>query len=78
MPSMKAVLVKDVGKDAKAKATDLYLGEREVPELKDGDVLVKIEAFGINRMDIMQRQGLYPVSRLALRRKQGHSRPLLC
>lgn len=59
---MKAVQVKNVGKDNKAKASDLYIDEVAIPDLKDGDVLVKVRAFGVNRMDIMQRQGLYPVS----------------
>lgn len=62
MTNMKAVQVKDVGKGNKAAATDLYIDEVAIPELKPGDVLVKVKAFGINRMDIMQRQGLYPVS----------------
>lgn len=62
MTNMKAVLVNEVAEGTKAAASDLHIGERPVPELKAGDVLVKVHAFGINRMDIMQRQGLYPVS----------------
>ena len=34
--------------------------EREVPEPAAGEVLVAVEAAGVNRPDVMQRQGLYP------------------
>jgi putative PIG3 family NAD(P)H quinone oxidoreductase len=59
MPStMKAVDIKGGkgGRDA------LFINaETPKPEPGQGDVLVKVKAFGINRMDIMQRNGLYPV-----------------
>lgn len=42
-------------------ADDLVMGEIERPEPKEGEVLVKVLAFGLNRMDILQRQGLYPL-----------------
>ena len=32
-----------------------------IPEPKADEVLVKVHAFGINRPDILQRQGLYPM-----------------
>lgn len=32
-----------------------------IPEAKVDEVLVKVHAFGINRPDILQRQGLYPM-----------------
>lgn len=32
-----------------------------IPEAKADEVLVKVHAFGINRPDILQRQGLYPI-----------------
>ncbi|KAJ1030759.1 hypothetical protein NDA18_001995 [Ustilago nuda] len=54
---MKAILVKD----GKGPSSSLYLGEAPVPELGDDEVLVKIKAFGLNRMDIMQREGNYPL-----------------
>ena len=38
----------------------LRLVERPVPEPRDGEVLVRVAAAGINRPDIMQRQGKYP------------------
>ena len=34
--------------------------ERDVPEPGPGEVLVAVEAAGVNRPDVMQRQGLYP------------------
>jgi NADPH:quinone reductase len=34
--------------------------ERPVPEPKAGEVLVAVEAAGVNRPDILQRRGLYP------------------
>src|SRR5262245_4331239 len=33
---------------------------RPLPRLADGEVLVKVNAAGVNRPDVMQRQGLYP------------------
>jgi NADPH2:quinone reductase len=35
--------------------------ERPVPELKPGEVLIKVHAAGINRPDVLQRMGHYPV-----------------
>jgi NADPH2:quinone reductase len=34
--------------------------QRPLPQLADGEVLVKVAAAGVNRPDVMQRQGLYP------------------
>ena len=34
--------------------------ERPAPRLRPGEVLVRVEAAGVNRPDIMQRQGKYP------------------
>ena len=34
--------------------------ERDVPEPGPGEVLVAVDAAGVNRPDVMQRQGLYP------------------
>ncbi|MFZ5558186.1 MAG: NAD(P)H-quinone oxidoreductase [Pseudomonadota bacterium] len=38
----------------------LALTQRPVPELKAGEVLVKVAAAGVNRPDVLQRQGKYP------------------
>jgi len=34
--------------------------ERPVPVPRDGEILVKVSAAGVNRPDVMQRMGLYP------------------
>src|SRR6186713_1951990 len=34
--------------------------ERPTPEILPGEVLVKVAAAGVNRPDVMQRQGRYP------------------
>jgi len=38
----------------------LVLEQRPVPQPNEGEVLVKVAAAGVNRPDVMQRQGLYP------------------
>ncbi|KAI0345652.1 quinone oxidoreductase [Trametopsis cervina] len=57
MPTMRAVIVKD----GKGPAENLYIGEIEKPSPKRGEILVQIKAFGLNRMDIYQRNGGYPL-----------------
>ncbi|GJE91905.1 NAD(P)H-quinone oxidoreductase [Phanerochaete sordida] len=54
---MRAVIVKD----GKGPVENLYIGEIERPAPRRGEVLVQIKAFGLNRMDIMQREGGYPL-----------------
>lgn len=39
----------------------LQIGERPIPQPKAGEVLVKVHAAGINRPDVLQRIGRYPV-----------------
>ncbi len=51
---MRAILAEPVG-----DADILQLKEVEVPVLRDGEVLIKIAAAGINRPDILQRIGKY-------------------
>lgn len=42
-------------------APDMLVPEqRPVPRPGDGEILVKVEAAGVNRPDVMQRMGLYP------------------
>ncbi|KAJ2511928.1 hypothetical protein H4217_007142 [Coemansia sp. RSA 1939] len=53
---MKAVLVKQPG-----GVDQLCIGETERPEPKANELLVKIHSFALNRMDIIQREGRYPV-----------------
>lgn len=38
----------------------LKIVERPVPEPKDGEILVRVQAAGVNRPDVLQRQGGYP------------------
>ncbi len=39
----------------------LQIGERTIPQPKAGEVLVRVHAAGINRPDVLQRIGRYPV-----------------
>lgn len=39
----------------------LQLCEREVPQPKAGEILIKVHAAGVNRPDVLQRLGYYPV-----------------
>lgn len=57
--TMRAVLVKD----GKGPSTALYIGEAPTPSVDDAadSIVVKTKAFGINRMDLLQREGKYPV-----------------
>ncbi|PWN25521.1 quinone oxidoreductase putative [Jaminaea rosea] len=55
--SMKAILIKD----GKGPSENLYLSDHDVPQPGADEVLVKVKAFGLNRMDSMQRQGKYPL-----------------
>ncbi|KAI8321318.1 quinone oxidoreductase [Martensiomyces pterosporus] len=56
MPSMKAVLLKQPG-----GIEQLYVGETEKPVPSPSEILVKISYFALNRMDSLQRKGVYPV-----------------
>jgi len=38
----------------------LTLASRPLPQPKSGEVLIKVAAAGVNRPDVMQRQGMYP------------------
>src|SRR6187402_2253936 len=38
----------------------MHLVERDVPRLGPSDVLIRVSAAGINRPDILQREGKYP------------------
>ncbi|KAJ7456748.1 quinone oxidoreductase [Mycena galericulata] len=53
---MRAVLIKGEAGDA----SSLYIGDVPTPVPQADEVLVKIKTFGLNRLDIMQRQGHYP------------------
>lgn len=49
-------------KGGSGHADALFINEQTpVPQPKEGDALVKIKAFGLNRMDLIQREGHYPL-----------------
>ncbi|KAI0601251.1 zinc-binding dehydrogenase [Biscogniauxia sp. FL1348] len=49
-------------KDGKGPATSLFINDKTPkPIPKQGEVLVRIKAFGLNRMDLLQREGRYPL-----------------
>ena len=52
---MKAILFDNYG-----DSSVMYCGEIEQPEINEDEVLIKVTAAGINRPDILQRQGSYP------------------
>jgi len=57
LPStMRAVQITEHG-----KPEVLRVGERAVPQPKQGEVLVRVAAAGVNRPDVLQRMGHYPV-----------------
>lgn len=58
---MKAVAINGAGGPEVLTLTDLPL-----PEVKVGEVLIKVAAAGVNRPDVLQRQGNYPAPK-------GHS-----
>jgi NADPH:quinone reductase len=52
---MRAILIDEPG------APDVMrLGTQPLPELRPGEVLIRVQAAGVNRPDISQRQGKYP------------------
>ncbi|KAI5118080.1 hypothetical protein M0805_009160 [Coniferiporia weirii] len=57
MAQMRAILVKN----GAGSVEDLFLGNTTRPKPSAREILVKIKAFGLNRMDIYQRKGMYPV-----------------
>ncbi|MEO1652682.1 MAG: NAD(P)H-quinone oxidoreductase [Bacteroidota bacterium] len=52
---MKAILIKEFG-----APENMYLGETDLPELKEQYILVKVQATALNRADTLQRAGMYP------------------
>ncbi|KAI0535424.1 zinc-binding dehydrogenase [Xylaria digitata] len=56
--TMKAVDIKG----GKGPASSLFINDAAPkPTPKAGEVLVRVKAFGLNRMDLLQREGLYPL-----------------
>lgn len=52
---MKYIATKNPG-----DASQLFISEGEVPSPAANEILIRVHAAGINRPDILQRQGLYP------------------
>lgn len=48
-------------KNGTGPASALHITEIPMPIPEDAQALVKIKAFGLNRMDLLQREGMYPV-----------------
>ncbi|KAI5303030.1 hypothetical protein KEM56_000102 [Ascosphaera pollenicola] len=48
-------------KNGKGSIDDLFINDIPKPETKPTEALVRVKAFGINRMDLLQREGNYPV-----------------
>jgi NADPH2:quinone reductase len=49
-------------KNGAGPADSLFINESvETPTPKKGEILVRVKAFGLNRMDISQREGRYPL-----------------
>lgn len=57
MSTMRAIGIKG----GKGPATSLFMDSIPKPVPADGEAIVKIKAFGLNRMDLLQREGLYPL-----------------
>ncbi|PKI83210.1 hypothetical protein MVES_002858 [Malassezia vespertilionis] len=57
--AMRAVLIKG----DKGPSSALYIGDAPTPkiDLTSNNVIVKTKAFALNRMDLLQREGKYPV-----------------
>jgi len=51
---MKAIMFVDFG-----SADVLHLAEAPLPEIRPDDILVKVMAAGVNRADLLQREGVY-------------------
>ena len=48
-------------KDGQGPIENLFINEIPKPQITGSQALIKIKAFGLNRMDLAQRQGGYPV-----------------
>src|SRR5215469_14611575 len=52
---MKAVIVEKPGDESALK-----IGEVAEPSIKPDEILIRVRAAGVNRADLLQRQGFYP------------------
>ncbi|KAK6388629.1 hypothetical protein LTR65_007785 [Meristemomyces frigidus] len=66
MPLVTSMAMADAGVNAdieggKGGIDKLHITEMPRPKIDHAKALVKVKAFGLNRMDLLQREGLYPV-----------------
>jgi putative PIG3 family NAD(P)H quinone oxidoreductase len=54
-PTMTAIVIREPGPPEVLRPVQV-----PVPEVKAGEVLIRVAAAGVNRPDVLQRQGLYP------------------
>lgn len=47
--------------NGKGNADALFIENIPIPQPQEGQALVRVKAFGLNRMDLLQREGKYPV-----------------
>jgi len=52
---MKAIVIDEPGDEIR-----MHLGDAEAPALRPGSVRIAVAGAGVNRADLLQRQGLYP------------------
>ncbi|KAI7254445.1 hypothetical protein KC335_g14431, partial [Hortaea werneckii] len=57
MSTMRAVDIKG----GKGGIDTLHITDIPKPRVDHAKALVKVKAFGLNRMDLLQREGMYPV-----------------
>jgi NADPH:quinone reductase-like Zn-dependent oxidoreductase len=48
-------------KDGKGPISNMFINDIPRPKITGAQALVKVKAFGLNRMDLMQREGHYPM-----------------
>ncbi|TIA73992.1 hypothetical protein E3P92_01459 [Wallemia ichthyophaga] len=60
MATMKSVVI-DTPNDVANSSSDLKIQVTPQPTLSATQVLVKVVAFGVNRMDLLQAKGMYPL-----------------
>lgn len=58
---MTSTMMRAVLQDSVGDASTLYVGETETPIPGPGEVLIRVSCTALNRMDLLQCKGLYPV-----------------
>lgn len=60
MPPLPATMAAIVIDGGKGPASALHIAQLPLPVVKDGELLIRVHAAGINRPDLLQRLGAYP------------------